>query len=105
MLSEIVPGDINHFLFPSSGAEANEAAVRIARVMTGRHKVMTRYRSYHGATSTTMAMTGDQRRWPAEGGAHGHVHFWDPYPYVLGLRSWVTSLSLFVEGKRYPTGI
>jgi len=85
LLSEIVPGDINHFLFPSSGAEANEAAVRIARVMTGRHKVMTRYRSYHGATSTTMAMTGDQRRWPAEGGAHGHVHFWDPYPYSFSL--------------------
>ena len=43
LLSDIVPGDINHFLFPSSGAEANEAAVRIARVMTGRHKIMTRY--------------------------------------------------------------
>lgn len=85
LLAEIVPGDINHFLFPGSGAEANEAAVRIARVYTGRHKVMTRYRSYHGATTTTMAMTGDQRRWPAEGGATGHVHFWDPYPYSFSL--------------------
>ena len=53
--------DINGFLFPSSGAEANEAAMRIARLYTGKHKIMTRYRSYHGGTAQTMAMTGDFR--------------------------------------------
>jgi len=81
LLADILPGDIDAFLFPSTGAEANEAAVRIARLYTGRHKVLTRYRSYHGATATTLAMTGDLRRWPAEHGAHGHVHFMDPWPY------------------------
>ena len=55
-------GDINGFLFPSGGAEANEAAVRIARRYTGRHKILTQYRSYHGATSGAIAATGDFRR-------------------------------------------
>ena len=53
--------------------------------MTGRHKVMTRYRSYHGGTVMTLAMSGDQRRWPAEAGASGHVHFFDPYPYSFSM--------------------
>jgi len=85
LLAQICPGDINSFMFPSSGAEANETAVRMARVMTGRHKVMTRYRSYHGGTVMTLAMSGDQRRWPAEAGASGHVHFFDPYAYSFSM--------------------
>lgn len=63
-----MPGDINGFLFPSGGAEANEAAVRIARRYTGRHKVLTQYRSYHGGTTTTLGATGDFRRLWAESG-------------------------------------
>ena len=55
LLAQLLPGDLNGFLFPSSGAEANEGAIRIARRFTGRHKVMTRYRGYHGGTATTMA--------------------------------------------------
>lgn len=85
LLSEISPGDINHFTFPSGGAEAIETAVRMARVMTGRQKIMTRYRSYHGSTTTALAMTGEQRRWSGEAGAAGHVHFFCPFPY-----SWST---------------
>lgn len=81
LLSHIVPGDINSFFFPSSGTEANEAAVRIARLYTGRHKVATRYRSYHGGTNLSMMLTGDFRRFPSEPGAPGVLKFFDPYPY------------------------
>ena len=62
LLSEVMPADLNGFLFPSGGAEANEAAVRVARRYTGRRKVLSMYRSYHGGTSTTLAATGDFRR-------------------------------------------
>eukprot|EP00051_Salpingoeca_urceolata_P003854 m.61127 g.61127 ORF g.61127 m.61127 type:complete len:556 (-) comp13183_c0_seq2:222-1889(-) len=81
LLSQIFPGDLNTFLFPSTGAEANETAVRIARLMTGRHKVLTGYRSYHGASVATASMTGDFRRFPVEQGSTGHSHFFGPYPY------------------------
>lgn len=81
LLADICPGDINTFMFPSSGAEANEIALRMSRLMTGRHKIMTRYRSYHGASVATSALTGDQRRWPVEAGATGVLKFFDPYPY------------------------
>lgn len=62
LLGELLPADLNGFLFPSSGAEANEAAIRIARQYTGRSKVLTRYRSYHGGTANALAATGDFRR-------------------------------------------
>jgi taurine--2-oxoglutarate transaminase len=52
-------------MFPSSGSEANETAMRMARLKTGRHKILSRYRSYHGSTTGTIALTGDYRRWPA----------------------------------------
>lgn len=81
LLADVCPGDLNHFMFPSSGAEANECIVRIARVVTGRRKIMSCYRSYHGGTATTLAMTGDSRRWGGEAGAHGHVHFNHAFPY------------------------
>jgi len=81
LLADITPGDINSFLFPSSGSEANEAAIRMARLYTGRHKIFTRYRSYHGGTLGSMALTGDQRRWPTEPSVNGVIHFFDPYPY------------------------
>lgn len=81
LLADLFPGDINTFMFPSSGAEANELAIRMARLKTGRHKILSRHRSYHGATTATIAMTGDFRRWPAEAGATGMIKFFDPYPY------------------------
>ena len=81
LLAAVLPGDLDHFMFPSSGAEANEACVRIARAVTGRQKVLSSYRSYHGGTTTAMAMTGDSRRWGAEAGAAGHAHFMPAHPY------------------------
>nr|ABB84835.1 BioA adenosylmethionine-8-amini-7-oxononanoate aminotransferase [uncultured delta proteobacterium DeepAnt-32C6] len=81
LLADIVPGDINTFFFCLSGAEANENAIRAARLYTGRHKILSRYRSYHGATMATLNLTGDPRRWPAEPGPSGFVKVMDPRPY------------------------
>ncbi len=80
-LSELVPGDINTFFFTLGGAEANENAIRAARHYTGRHKIITRYRSYHGGTNATMQLTGDPRRWANEPGMPGIVRVMDPRPY------------------------
>src|ERR671936_2613953 len=65
-LAEIAPGDIDVFFFTNGGAEANENAIRIARAFTGRQKIISFYRSYHGATAGAMALTGDPRRWATE---------------------------------------
>ena len=82
LLSEITPGNLSRFLFTLGGADANENAVKLARGYTGKHKILTRYRSYHGATSGAMALTGDPRRWPWEPTLMpGVVHFLDPYRY------------------------
>ena len=67
--------------FTNGGAEATENATRMARLFTGRQKVLTTYRSYHGATGASITMTGDPRRWPNEPGFPGVVHFFGPYPY------------------------
>jgi taurine--2-oxoglutarate transaminase len=68
-LAQICPGDINSFFFTLGGAEANENAVRAARLFTGRQKILSRYRSYHGGTHLTMQLTGDPRRWANEPGS------------------------------------
>jgi taurine--2-oxoglutarate transaminase len=81
LLSEIVPGDINNFFFTLGGAEANENAIRAARLYTGRQKILSRYRSFHGGTNLCMQLTGDPRRWPNEPGGPGFVHVMDPHPY------------------------
>ncbi|MEO5761124.1 MAG: aminotransferase class III-fold pyridoxal phosphate-dependent enzyme [Vicinamibacteria bacterium] len=80
-LAEITPGDIESFFFTNGGAEANENAIRIARIVTGRHKVMVRYRSYHGGTAGALAMTGDPRRWYSEPGIPGIVRAPDFHKY------------------------
>jgi taurine---2-oxoglutarate transaminase len=72
-LAEIAPGDIDRFFFTNGGAEANENAIRIARTVTGRPKVLARYRAYHGATAGAISLTGDPRRWAAEPGIPGIV--------------------------------
>jgi len=59
------------FFFTNGGAEANENAIRIARLVTGRHKVLARYRSYHGSTAGAITLTGDPRRWNAGAGTAG----------------------------------
>ncbi len=81
VLAEIVPGDINTFFFTLGGAEANENAIKLARLYTGRHKILSRYRSYHGATNACMQMTGDPRRWANEPGTPGFIRVMDPEPY------------------------
>ena len=81
LLGEVFPGDLNGFYFAASGAEANEAAIRMARKYTGRHKIMTRYRSYHGASQLTMAATGDPRTWVADSFTPGIVKIMDPFPF------------------------
>jgi taurine--2-oxoglutarate transaminase len=78
-LAAIAPGDIDTFFFTNGGAEANENAIKIARAYTGRHKILARYRSYHGATAGAVSITGDPRRWAAEPGMPGVVHVFDPY--------------------------
>jgi taurine---2-oxoglutarate transaminase len=80
-LASLSPGDIESFFFTLGGAEANENAVRMARLYTGRQKILARYRSYHGATQLTVSLTGDPRRWPNEPAAPGIVHVLDPNPY------------------------
>lgn len=81
MLAERAPGDLDRVFFTNGGSEANENAVRMARLHTGRHKVLTTYRSYHGATGGSIILTGEPRRWPSEPGMSGVVHFWGPYLY------------------------
>ena len=81
LLSQITPGDLNTFIFTLGGAEANENAIKAARLYTGRHKILARYRSYHGATHATMQLTGDPRRLANEPGMPGGVHVMDPRPY------------------------
>jgi len=81
LLAEVVPGDINTFFFTLGGAEAVENAVKMARMATGRFKILSRYRSYHGATHVSMQLTGDPRRWPTEPGAPGFIRVLDPEPY------------------------
>src|SRR3954451_12365218 len=85
-LSEIAPGDIDTFFFTNGGAEANENAIKLARFYTGRHKILARYRSYHGATGGAISLTGDPRRWAAEPGIPGVVPVPDPYHGVQ--RGW-----------------
>jgi taurine--2-oxoglutarate transaminase len=74
-----MPGDLDKVFFTLGGAEANENAIRIARAVTGRQKILARYRSYHGATYATITLTGDPRRWGNEPGMPGVVHVLDPY--------------------------
>src|SRR4249920_4119070 len=78
-LAEILPGDMDKVFFTLGGAEAVENAIKLARAATGRHKILARYRSYHGATLGAMTLTGDPRRWAAEPGMPGVVHVLDPY--------------------------
>ena len=81
MLSEVTPGDLNRTFFTNGGTEANEYAIRIARQSTGRHKIVTRYQSYHGSTLGSISATGENRRTYAEPGGVGFVKTLDPYRY------------------------
>jgi len=110
-LAELTPGDIDVFFFTNGGAEANENAIRIARMFSGRHKIGARYRSYHGGTAGAITATGDPRRWASEPGLpgvfripdfyHGIQQGWDSAAEVL-LR---TEEVLMMEGPQTIAGI
>src|SRR6478752_7703560 len=87
LIAEISPDGLNQVFFTNGGAEANENAIRMARLHSGRHKVLATYRSYHGATHGAISLTGDPRRWPSEPAIPGTVHFWGPYPYRSAFNS------------------
>jgi taurine--2-oxoglutarate transaminase len=81
VIAERAPGDLEMVFFTTGGSEAVEHAVRLARLHTGRHKVLSAYRSYHGATHGSITLTGEPRRWPSEPGMPGVVHVFGPYRY------------------------
>ena len=79
-MAEILPGDLRAAVYPSSGAEANEAGIMMAKRFTGRNKVISWYRSYHGATANAGAATGDLRRWYGSDHVPGFVKAFNPFP-------------------------
>jgi taurine---2-oxoglutarate transaminase len=80
-ISEKAPGGFSKVFFTNGGADANEYAVRMARQFTGRRKVLSMYRSYHGSTATAISLTGDPRRWSNEPSDGSVAHFFGPYLY------------------------
>ncbi|GAA1517577.1 taurine--2-oxoglutarate transaminase [Agromyces terreus] len=80
-IAEVAPGDLDKVFFTNGGADANEYAVRMARAVTGRRKVLSMYRSYHGGTATAISLTGDPRRWANEPSDGSVAHFMGPYAY------------------------
>ena len=81
MVAEVTPGNLNKVFFTLGGAEANENAIKFARLYTGKHKIIARYRSYHGATYGAITLSGDYRRPPVEPGIPGVLHVFDPHCY------------------------
>jgi taurine--2-oxoglutarate transaminase len=81
LIASHTPGDLDKVFFTNGGADANEHAIRMARLHTGRVKVLSTYRSYHGGTHLAVNVTGDPRRWPNDHGAAGTVHFFGPFLY------------------------
>lgn len=81
LITELAPGDLDAVFFTNGGADANENAIRMARLHTGRHKILAAYRSYHGSTAGAISLTGDPRRWASEPAMSGAVHYWGPYSY------------------------
>ena len=96
LIIDVAPEGLGHVLFTTGGTEAIEHAVRMARLHTGRPKVLAAYRSYHGSTTTSIHLTGDPRRWASDTGAAGAVHFFGPFLY----RSAFGSTTPEEEGER-----
>ncbi|MDQ4215820.1 aspartate aminotransferase family protein [Microbacterium capsulatum] len=96
LIAEVSPEGMEKVFFTNGGADANENAVRMARSVTGRRKVLSMYRSYHGSTATAISMTGDPRRWANDAVDTGTVRFFGPYLY----RSAFHSTTLAEESQR-----
>ncbi|MEJ2856900.1 MULTISPECIES: aminotransferase class III-fold pyridoxal phosphate-dependent enzyme [unclassified Saccharothrix] len=96
LIVEVAPEGLGHVLFTTGGTEGIEHAVRMARLVTGRPKVLAAYRSYHGSTSTSIHLTGDPRRWASDTGMAGVVHFFGPFLY----RSVFGAMTPEDEGER-----
>ena len=86
MVIEVAPDNMGKVFFTLGGADANENAIKIARMVTGRNKIFSRYRSYHGATMGAANLTGEPRRFAAEPGIPGFIKFFDPYIYQSTIR-------------------
>ncbi len=95
-IAQAAPESLNKIFFTNGGTEANENAIRLARLHTGRAKILSAYRSYHGATTGAIALTGDPRRWPNEPAMGSVVHFFGPYLY----RSAFSAQNLEEEAER-----
>lgn len=87
LIIDVAPAGLGHVLFTTGGTEAIEHAVRMARLHTGRPKVLAAYRSYHGSTTTSIHLTGDPRRWASDTGTAGVVHFFSPFLYRSAFNS------------------
>jgi taurine--2-oxoglutarate transaminase len=96
-LAAVMPPGLDKFFFTLGGSDANENAVKMARAVTGRHKIVTRYRGYHGATYGAVTLTGDHRRWANEPGIPGVVRMPDPYQYRSLLYREGDSEALFAQ--------
>ena len=81
MIVELMPDNMGKVFFTNAGADANENAIKIARMYTGRNKIFSRYRSYHGSSFGAGNLTGEPRRFPLEPGVPGFIKFMDPYLY------------------------
>lgn len=81
MIVELMPDNMAKVFFTNAGADANENAIKIARMYTGRNKIFSRYRSYHGSSFGAGNLTGEPRRFPLEPGVPGFIKFMDPYLY------------------------
>lgn len=81
LIAERTPGDLDKIFFTNGGADAVEHALRMARLHTGRPKVLSAYRSYHGGTQQAINVTGDPRRWASDSGTAGVARFWAPFLY------------------------
>jgi taurine---2-oxoglutarate transaminase len=110
-LAELCPGDIDTFFFTNGGAEANENAIKVARMFTGKHKIGVRYRAYHGGTAGAITLTGDPRRWAAEPGIPGvfrlpDTHrFGKPEPEPVGDLLQRTEETILFEGPAHIAAI
>jgi taurine--2-oxoglutarate transaminase len=102
IIIDLMPDNMGKVFFTNGGADANENAIKMARMYTGRNKIFSRYRSYHGSTYGAGNLTGEPRRYPLEPGIPGFVKFFDPYIYreKINFSSEKAATEFYVEKLR-----